>query len=100
MIPKNPPPTLDGNFSRPFKEFVSFCLQRDPRDVRVEQHDHEFQLIMTSKRPSARELLKHKFLRMAKKTNYLTELIERHERWRAEGGEKHEENGPDPEVDL
>jgi serine/threonine-protein kinase 24/25/MST4 len=37
---------------------------------------------------------------MAKKTNYLTELIERHERWKAEGGEKYEENGPDPEVDL
>lgn len=28
---------------------------------------------------------------MAKKTNYLTELIERHERWKAEGGEKVEE---------
>ena len=25
---------------------------------------------------------------MAKKTSYLTELIERHERWKAEGGEK------------
>ena len=28
---------------------------------------------------------------MAKKTNYLTELIERHERWKAEGGERTEE---------
>ena len=28
---------------------------------------------------------------MAKKTNYLTELIERHERWKAEGGERVEE---------
>jgi hypothetical protein len=28
---------------------------------------------------------------MAKKTNYLTELIERHERWKAEGGEREEE---------
>ena len=28
---------------------------------------------------------------MAKKTNYLTELIERHERWKAEGGERIEE---------
>jgi hypothetical protein len=29
---------------------------------------------------------------MAKKTNYLTELIERHERWRAEGGERHDDD--------
>lgn len=42
-------------------------------------------------RPSARDLLKHKFVRMAKKTSYLTELIERHERWKAEGGERIEE---------
>lgn len=33
LIPKNPPPVLDGNFSKPFREFVSFCLQRDPREV-------------------------------------------------------------------
>jgi serine/threonine-protein kinase 24/25/MST4 len=28
---------------------------------------------------------------MAKKTSYLTELIERHERWKAEGGDRAEE---------
>lgn len=28
---------------------------------------------------------------MAKKTNYLTELIDRLERWKAEGGDKQEE---------
>jgi len=37
---------------------------------------------------------------MAKKTSYLTELIERHERWKAEGGEGLDEEepltGPDP----
>jgi serine/threonine-protein kinase 24/25/MST4 len=35
---------------------------------------------------------------MAKKTNYLTELIERHERWKAEGGEKHEEKDSNNDV--
>ncbi|KAI5115709.1 hypothetical protein M0805_004055 [Coniferiporia weirii] len=75
LIPKNPPPQLDASFSRSFREFVSLCLQRDPRQ-----------------RPSARDLLKHKFVRMAKKTSYLTELIERHERWKAEGGERTEDD--------
>lgn len=88
LIPKNPPPTLDGHaasssssvlssgsggssqaFSKPFREFVSLCLQRDPLA-----------------RPSAKELLKHRFIRSAKKTSYLTELIDRVERWRMEGG--------------
>ncbi|KAF8433474.1 Pkinase-domain-containing protein [Boletus edulis BED1] len=75
LIPKNSPPQLDSHFSKPFRDFVAYCLQRDPRD-----------------RPTARELLKHKFVRMAKKTNYLTELIERHERWKAEGGDRLEED--------
>jgi serine/threonine-protein kinase 24/25/MST4 len=37
---------------------------------------------------------------MAKKTSYLTELIERHERWKAEGGERSEEESQDRLEDL
>ncbi|SJX63962.1 related to KIC1-ser/thr protein kinase that interacts with Cdc31p [Sporisorium reilianum f. sp. reilianum] len=84
LIPKNPPPQLEGPFSRPFKEFVNLCLQRDPAN-----------------RPSAKELLKHPFIRKAKKTTYLTELIERLERWRAEGGDRHEsEESEEADDDL
>ncbi len=85
LIPKNPPPVLDGNFSNPFKDFIELCLRRDPRE-----------------RPSAKELLKHPFVRKAKKTTYLTELIERHERWHATHGnrsseeEDEYERGPPP----
>ncbi|KAH0526684.1 hypothetical protein TsFJ059_009976 [Trichoderma semiorbis] len=66
LIPKNPPPRLEGNFTKAFKDFVELCLQRDPKE-----------------RPTARDLLRHPFIRKAKKTTYLTELIERHSRWAA-----------------
>ena len=69
LIPKNPPPTLEGPFSQAFKDFVGYCLRRDPRE-----------------RPTARDLLRHPFLRKAKKPTYLTELIERYERWSARHG--------------
>lgn len=39
-------------------------------------------------------------MRMAKKTSYLTELIDRHERWKAEGGERLEEETQDGQEDL
>lgn len=64
LIPKNPPPILDGNFSSSFKDFVERCLRKEPKE-----------------RPSAKELLKHPFVRKAKKFQYLTELIEKYERW-------------------
>lgn len=36
LIPKNPPPQLDERkFSKTFQDFVSLCLQRDPRAVRT-----------------------------------------------------------------
>ena len=80
LIPKNPPPVLQGNFSRLFKDFVELCLRRDPRE-----------------RPSAKELLRHPFVRKAKRTSYLTELIERHERWQAKRGHRSSEDEEDQE---
>ena len=82
LIPKNPPPTLVGDFSKSFKDFVDLCLKRDPRE-----------------RPSASELLKHPFVRRAKRTTYLTELIERHERWQAIHGGRDSEDDDDEQSD-
>ncbi|OJD15623.1 STE/STE20/YSK protein kinase [Emergomyces pasteurianus Ep9510] len=81
LIPKNPPPVLQGNFSKSFKDFVELCLKRDPRE-----------------RPSAKELLKHPFIKRAKKTTYLTELIERSERWQAVHGSRSADD--DDETDY
>ena len=39
-------------------------------------------------RPSAKELLKHRFVKSAKKSSYLTELIDRQERWNVQNAEK------------
>lgn len=33
LIPKNPPPELAGEYSKPFKEFVAACLNKDPTHV-------------------------------------------------------------------
>ncbi|KAJ5992126.1 hypothetical protein N7451_007850 [Penicillium sp. IBT 35674x] len=65
LIPKNPAPRLEGNdYSATFKDFIAQCLTKDP--------DH---------RPSAKELLRHKFIRNAGKTEALQELIHRKQDW-------------------
>lgn len=60
QIPKSPPPRLEGNFSKEFKDFVAQCLHKDP-----------------DKRPTARELLKHKFIRNVGRVEQLCGLIRR-----------------------
>ncbi|GFN75752.1 serine/threonine-protein kinase 24 [Plakobranchus ocellatus] len=75
LIPKNNPPQLTGNYSRAFKEFVELCLNKDPNN-----------------RPSAKELLRHPFIRRARKTTYLIELIDRFKKWKLD-------KGPDSDSD-
>ena len=48
-----------------FGDFVKLCLKKD-----------------SFERPTAEELLRHRFIRRAKKTSHLTELIDRVKRWR------------------
>lgn len=66
QIPKNPPPRLEGNFSREFRDFVAQCLVKD-----------------ADRRPSAKDLLRSKFIRSAGKVEALQELIERKQMWDA-----------------
>uniref|UniRef100_A0A8C8JSQ4 non-specific serine/threonine protein kinase n=1 Tax=Oncorhynchus tshawytscha TaxID=74940 RepID=A0A8C8JSQ4_ONCTS len=81
VIPKNNPPTLEGNYCKPLKEFIEACLNKEP-----------------SFRPTAKELLKHKLIiRHAKKTSYLSELVEKYKKWKAE---QSRENSSDDESDF
>ena len=61
MTLQNPPPQLEAeqaetghHFSRSLRDFVSVCLQKDPK-----------------RRPSAAKLLEHRFLKEAKKPDFL-----------------------------
>jgi serine/threonine-protein kinase 24/25/MST4 len=65
LIPKNSPPELEGAFSKSFKEFVSLCLFKNPEE-----------------RLPAKELLKHKFIKSAKKNSMLMDIIDRYSRYK------------------
>jgi len=73
LIPKQPAPRLEGgNWSKDFRDFVATCLTKD-----------------VDKRPSAKELLKHRFIKSAGKIEGLQELIVRKQEWEAsKGGER------------
>ncbi|KAL2369978.1 STE/STE20/YSK protein kinase [Blastomyces gilchristii SLH14081] len=70
LIPKAPAPRLEGsNYSQNFKDFIAQCLMKDP-----------------DRRATAKELLRHKFIRSAGKTEALQELIQRRQEWEASKG--------------
>lgn len=80
LIPKNPPPVLEGSFSKGFKEFCSNCLNKDPAN-----------------RPTCKQLLKAKFITKAKKTHNLVDLIDRYRKWIDNGGADDESDSSDDE---
>ncbi|KAJ2161775.1 hypothetical protein GGF46_001194 [Coemansia sp. RSA 552] len=94
VIPKNEPPELGADFSRSFQEFVGLCLKKDPKQ-----------------RPTAEQLLKHKFVRSAKRTEHLADLIKRWQGWKkstpdarngvsASSAQKDEDEGPQVTWDF
>ncbi|XP_011098282.1 germinal center kinase 1 isoform X3 [Sesamum indicum] len=81
IIPRENPPQLDEHFSRPMKEFVALCLRKNPAE-----------------RPSAKELLKHRFIKNARKSPKLLERISR-ERPKFQINEE-TQDGPTPSAEA
>ncbi|KAJ1442402.1 Protein kinase domain [Sesbania bispinosa] len=77
IIPRENPPQLDEHFSRPMKEFVSLCLKKVPAE-----------------RPSAKELLKHRFIRNARKSPKLLERIRERPKYQMKEDHAAARNGP------
>jgi len=59
LIPKNNPPQLTGNYTKPFKEFIEACLNKDPDNV--SKHDSKM-------------ILRHIIINDAMLPNYLIHL--------------------------
>ena len=70
LIPKSPAPSLEGpQYSKDLKDFVASCLVKE-----------------AEYRPTAKELLQHRFIRNAGKVEGLQELVHRRQMWDAEQG--------------
>lgn len=82
LIPKNNPPQLTGNYTKPFKDFVEACLNIGPEN-----------------RPTAKELLKFAFIRKAKKNSYLVDLIDRYKKWKSQRSEESETESENSDTD-
>ena len=70
-IPKNAAPRLEGRYSRDFKSFVASCLVKD-----------------ADERPTAKDLLQHRFIQRAGRATMLRELIDANDQKRASSPEK------------
>eukprot|EP01080_Neovahlkampfia_damariscottae_P003973 gene3973-7229_t len=92
-ISKAEPPKLEGKFSKDFKSFVAACLTKNFKQ-----------------RPTAAEMLEHKFIKNAKKNTALLTLIEKRkdenpvtpptpENYNYEDEEEEEEEGDQDEDD-
>ncbi|GAM84037.1 hypothetical protein ANO11243_020280 [Dothideomycetidae sp. 11243] len=65
LIPKERPPKLEGpEWSKDFKDFVVACLNKEPE-----------------RRPTAKALLKHRFIQRAGRTDTLRELVVKAQKW-------------------
>ncbi|TYH92356.1 hypothetical protein ES332_A13G176600v1 [Gossypium tomentosum] len=79
IIPRENPPQLDEHFSRPMKEFVSLCLKKVPAE-----------------RATAKELLKHRFIKNARKSQKLLERIRERPKYQLKEDAETPKNGPKP----
>jgi len=61
LIPKEKPPRLEGpKWTKDFKDFIAQCLNKDP-----------------DRRPTARQLLKHRFIARSGRLDLLKELVDK-----------------------
>ncbi|CAL5393467.1 unnamed protein product [Camellia sinensis] len=79
IIPRENPPQLEEHFSKPMKEFVSLCLKKVPAE-----------------RSSAKELLKHRFIKTARKSPKLLERIRDRPKYQMKEDGETPRNGPTP----